>query len=552
MADNHSQIFLSYASDDRELARTLSARLEQAGWTVWWDREIVAGDRFEYAIEHAIDHAICVVVIWTTASVASDWVRAEAMEGMDRKCLLPVVMQATKVPLGFRGLNSVNLIGWPTRHHEDEFARLIQRIDQLVGERSEPATPPAEPQPSIDEGTDHRPSIAVLPLITTTEEAAHQVLLAGVTSEVISSLSHVPNFFVISFATSWNYRNRDVNVRQVGLELGVRYIVQGSLLTYGGQSNVVVELVEAATGHQLWSDTFMVSHDLDDILETQHAISAAIAGRLQPRLLVTETVRVSKKPTEELEAWELVNRARPMYLTQNRDEDPTALLRRAIEIDPSYIEAHALLSIYLSFMPETRTPEQVNEARQEVERALELDPNNDQALLAAGLTYVQLAQWEKALMFCKRSVEANPNLAVGWVNYGLAVLGVEKDAQQALQLIDRAFELSPQDDQKYVWYHFKAACFAELQDYEKASENTHLSVNHFGGFWFTWLCHCQYLAASGDKVEATMAWEKAKQLFPPLNYDIYLQTTIVSPLSEVVNDTLRAAVGRIAGAENTE
>src|SRR5579864_2508862 len=133
-----ADIFISYASQDRDRAKTLADALAARGSSVWWDRVIPPGRLFDEVIEEALDAARCVVVLWSKASVASSWVRAEAAEAMHRKILVPVLIEHVRIPLEFRRLQAADLSQWPDAASEAQFAKFSQSIDQLVSRDERP------------------------------------------------------------------------------------------------------------------------------------------------------------------------------------------------------------------------------------------------------------------------------------------------------------------------------------------------------------------------------------------------------------------------------
>jgi TIR domain len=131
-------IFLSYASQDRAKAKILAEALERKGWLVWWDRRIPPGKRFEEVISEALNGAKCVVVLWSDASLKSDWVKEEAAEGARREILLPALIDNVEVPLGFRRIQAAHLAGWKPETPDPEFEQLVQSIASIVGGTREP------------------------------------------------------------------------------------------------------------------------------------------------------------------------------------------------------------------------------------------------------------------------------------------------------------------------------------------------------------------------------------------------------------------------------
>ncbi|HEX2211208.1 MAG TPA: TIR domain-containing protein [Longimicrobium sp.] len=141
-------VFLSYASADRERAREIASVFRARGWSVWWDRTIPPGRTYDQVIEDALDASRCVVVLWTKNSVQSDWVKIEADEGARRGILVPVLLEETRIPLAFRRIQASNLIGWNPGDPDPELDLLLQTISEILGEPADPpAPPPAAPVP---------------------------------------------------------------------------------------------------------------------------------------------------------------------------------------------------------------------------------------------------------------------------------------------------------------------------------------------------------------------------------------------------------------------
>jgi hypothetical protein len=126
-------IFLSYAAEDRPQAKVLAEALGTRGWPVWWDRTILAGQKFDDAIEAALAQARCVIVLWSRASVASDWVKTEAAEGAQRRILVPVLIEDVKIPFEFRRIQAANLVGWNANPAHQSFENLLESVTALMG-----------------------------------------------------------------------------------------------------------------------------------------------------------------------------------------------------------------------------------------------------------------------------------------------------------------------------------------------------------------------------------------------------------------------------------
>jgi hypothetical protein len=158
-------VFLSYASADRERAREIASVFRQRGWSVWWDRTIPPGRTYDQVIEDALDASRCVVVLWTRNSVVSDWVKIEADEGARRGILVPVVLEEVRIPLAFRRIQAAHLIGWKTGDSNAEFDLLLHTISERLGEPANPPSPPAAaPVPEKPGGSAFLPRVNYVPV----------------------------------------------------------------------------------------------------------------------------------------------------------------------------------------------------------------------------------------------------------------------------------------------------------------------------------------------------------------------------------------------------
>ena len=189
-----ADIFLSYASEDRERVAELVEAFERQGWSVWWDQNIDAGQHFDSVIEEQIKEARCVVVAWTHHSIDAHWVRSEALEAMEREILVPVRLDNVRLPMAFRRVQTVDLMGWPNRHDQAQYKRLIGSVATFIA-----GTLQADPERVLD-----RPSLAVLPFTNMSSDPEGEFIADGLTEDLITSLSNTFDMFVIARNSSFS------------------------------------------------------------------------------------------------------------------------------------------------------------------------------------------------------------------------------------------------------------------------------------------------------------------------------------------------------------
>src|SRR6202140_4067509 len=210
------------------------------------------------------------------------------------------------------------------------------RSGQVAGEATSVAQPPL--------ALPDKPSLAVLPFTNMSGDAEQEFVSDGIAEDVITALSHYPSLFVIARNSTFTYKGQAVDVKQGGRELGVRYVLEGSVRKAGNRIRVTAQLVEAETGNHVWAERY--DRDLADIFTVQDEITERVVAAIEPELYAAEQVRSQSKPPDSLDAWECVIRALSLIGQGTRDENTAAeaLCRRAIAITPGYGRAHSLLA----------------------------------------------------------------------------------------------------------------------------------------------------------------------------------------------------------------
>jgi TolB-like protein len=290
------------------------------------------------------------------------------------------------------------------------------------------------------------PSIAVLPFQNLSGDPEQEHFADGMVEEIITALSRIRWFFVIARNSTFTYKGRAVDVKQVGHELGVRYVLEGSVRKSSNRIRVTAQLAEAATGHHVWAGRY--DRGLADIFALQDEIAERVVSAIEPELYAAEQIRSQGKPPNSLDAWECVIRALSCIGQGTHDENTKAeaLCRRAIAIAPDYGRAHSLLAWALmrrsTWSGAWRTV--VAEVSAETQTALALDDRDPWAHFAKGMLQLRLRHHDEAAHALRRALELNPNFAL--VHAFLAVsLAHQGASQDAVDSAEHALRLSPRD-----------------------------------------------------------------------------------------------------------
>jgi TolB-like protein/tetratricopeptide (TPR) repeat protein len=317
-----------------------------------------------------------------------------------------------------------------------------------------------------------KPSIAVLPFANLSGDSEQEYFSDGISEDIIAGLARLHWLLVIARGSSFTYKGKAIDVRQVGRELGVRYLLEGSVRKVGHSVRITSQLADATSGAHIWTDRFEGS--LDDIFDLQDRITASVVGAIEPKLRHAEIERARKKPTESVDAYDLFLRALALHNTRKAQDRQEALrlLRRVIEIDPSYAPGYALAGfshLRQGLQERVCPPESVIAEGVRLARlAAEKGPDDPESLLMAGFTIAFLAgDFADGLALIERSLSLNPNSANAWRISGVARANLG-DTEAAIAHLQRSTRLSPLDPLAFgTWYGFALAHFME-ERYEEA------------------------------------------------------------------------------------
>ena len=298
------------------------------------------------------------------------------------------------------------------------------------------------------------PAIAVLPFKNMSGDEEQEYFADGITEDIITNLSLWKTFPVISRNSSFTYKGKDVNLKNISEELGVRYVVEGSVRKGGNKVRITAQLIDATEDHHLWSNKW--DRSLDDIFEVQDEVSSAIAAVVSPAVKEQEGKRVVKKQTKNINAWDEYLRALSCYNNRESNEVIREHCYKSIELDPKISDTYVLLcySGYTEiFNHEKQDKRSENEAiyHQNAQRAYDLDPDNPDAIIVLSRSFNLKKEYDKRLSLMEKAVKINPNHAAANYDYGLALTNI-KDFEKAKEHALKALELTPSgpDRERYL------------------------------------------------------------------------------------------------------
>jgi adenylate cyclase len=316
-----------------------------------------------------------------------------------------------------------------------------------------------------------RPAIAVLAFDNLSGDPDQEYFADGIAEDLITRLSAQRWVPVIARNSSFTYKGKAVDVKQVSRELGVRYVVEGSVRKAGERVRISAQLIDATTGEHVWAERY--DRDLSDVFSLQDEITEAIVGSMFPELARTEQSRAARKDPQSLEAWECVSRGWWYTVQLKKDDNRKARLsfERSIELDPEYADGFAGLAAThhsdVLFQWTDSRAESIAELERAAQRAAELDPKNSYGQLALGYAYSVTGQRERMLAACKLAVQLNPSLPAPYRMLGFE-LAMAARADEAISTIEKAMRLDPHSPNMWMSLYSMALAHMAAERYEEA------------------------------------------------------------------------------------
>jgi TolB-like protein/cytochrome c-type biogenesis protein CcmH/NrfG len=361
-----------------------------------------------------------------------------------------------------------------------------------------------------------RPGIAVLPFINMSGDRSQEYFSDGISEDIITALSKLRWFFIIARNSSFVYKGRSVHINEIARELGVRYVVEGSVRRSGDRVRISAQLNDVSTGSHLWAERY--DRDIADVFAVQDEITEAIVAAVEPHLYAAESFRAQHKPPGSLDAWDLLMRALSHYwrVTPQDNTIAQSLLERAIDIDPRYGKALGLLAtsrIFGAHMGWAEMASVLPSATREALAAVEADDEDAWAHHGLAYSYLFARRFDDAIAEFELALRLNPNFAFSQAFYAvtLCYAGRYEEGDVAIR---RALRLSPRDPLSAIYYGLGAYIQFAAQRYGEAIQLARESLRQRGDFVGAHRVLTASAGMSGDAELAAVALQGLRQAQP--------------------------------------
>ncbi len=390
-----------------------------------------------------------------------------------------------------------------------------------------------------------RPSIAVLPFQNMSGDSEQDYFADGMVDDIITALSRFKSLFVIARNSSFTYKGKAVDIKQVGRELGVRYVLEGSVRKSAGRVRITGQLIDAATGMHLWADRF--EGDMSDIFALQDEVTINVVSAIEPKLLQTEIELASRRRPDNLSAYDLCLRAMPHYYSMTREglAEALRLCYRALELDPRYGFAAGLaggcqsLTIALGYAVDLKS--EAEEAKRLHRLSLSIDENDPDTLAGVGWSMALSGDFETATEMVDRAVALNPNSAFAWNLRGWSYRYAGQD-EEAIRSFERTIRLSPLDPLLYTTFAGIGIALIGLRRFDEAVEAAKKALRKNPSFAPSYRCLAAALAHLGREAEAREAVARQLELEPNFRIAKFLAPEVKSHAQLLIEGMRKAGL----------
>jgi TolB-like protein/Flp pilus assembly protein TadD len=390
-----------------------------------------------------------------------------------------------------------------------------------------------------------KPSIAVLPFANMSGDPEQEYFADGMVEEITTALSRFRWLFVIARNSSFTFKGKAVDIKEVGRRLGVRYVLQGAVRKASGKVRITGQLIEAATGAHIWADGF--ERDMTDIFALQDEITLAVVSAIQPKLFQAEIALTTRRRPEDLTAYDLYLRAIQQAVRSTRESlaEALRLVQRALELDPGFAAAAALAgachmeNVLRSYAidPQFERKEAVRLMR----LALSLDDHDPDTLATAALISALLVgDCEAEIEMADRAVALNPNSYHAWHRRGW-VLKIAGQPEEAIRSFERAMRMSPVDPQQFTALTGMGFAFIELRRFDEAIVAGKKALRHNPCYPGPYRCLAAAFAHLGHDAEAREAAAGVLEFDPAFTISAWIARSQLSKTAKLMIEGFRKA-----------
>jgi adenylate cyclase len=404
---------------------------------------------------------------------------------------------------------------------------------RLAGEAAEAIQPSSSPKRLQDLALPEKPSIVVLPFDNMSAEPGQDYLADGIVEAITAALSCIRSFFVIARSSAFTYKGRATNARDIGKELGVAYLLEGSVQKVGNRLRIIVQLIETEGGAHVWSSRF--DGGLDEFFDLQDRITEQVAGALQPSIRIAEIERSQRKRPQDLSSYDYTMRAMPHVWALEKEESAKALelLEKALAIDPEYPLAlslsgwcHAQRSVY-NWADDIAKSQAM--AQSLAERAAEMSGDDPVILTVLGAVHTFVRNHGTARVLLERAVTLDPNAAWAWGRLGW-LENYSDQPQKAIENFERSLRLSPIDPMNFNNYAGIGAAHEVTGDYDKATAFYRRALEERPNASWLYRSLATSLPGAGRMDEAKKAFAEMMRCYPDLTVSKFKQAMVFSPV----------------------
>ena len=381
------------------------------------------------------------------------------------------------------------------------------------------------PQPQRSDLSD-KPAIAVLPFNNLSGDPEQEYFADGMTEDIITALSRLRWFLVIARNSTFVYKHKATNIKQIAQELDVDYVLEGSVRKSGNRIRVAAQLIDADSGAHLWAQNY--DRQLTDIFELQDDITQSVTAAIEPQLMAAEGLRTQKRSPEDLSAWQLVMRGLTHLGRMNKNESMAAieLLRSAVRQYPDYGPAHSLLAFVLLVSQHVGwttggtgyqfSDDLKREAATLARRALQLDYDDPWAHYALGNYCFIERRTEEAVREYLKAIDLNPNFAIAYGSLGRALV-FDGQSEDAVNYFQKALRMSPHDPLIAIFYSGMGTANYYAHRYDEAIEWCRKGIRERPGYTAVHRILCASLAMAGRTEDTEAAAATLRQLQPNIS-----------------------------------